>query len=69
MVVNTSTIKTKSKEEIESPCVSVCRQGDHGYCIGCFRSGKEARQWRRLDNEQKRDILKMIIQRKIDHAL
>ena len=60
MVVNTSTIKTKSKEEIESPCVSVCRQGDHGYCIGHKAV---------LDNEQKRDILKMIIQRKIDHAL
>lgn len=61
-------IAKKEKDEVESPCVSICRQGEHGFCIGCFRSGKEARQWRRLDNGQKRDVLRQIVQRKIDHG-
>lgn len=59
----------EQQDLVKSPCVSVCRQGDHGFCIGCFRTGKEARHWRRFDDDQKREILKKIAQRKIDHKL
>lgn len=31
-----------------SPCTGICKIGEHGYCIGCWRSLEEIASWRDL---------------------
>lgn len=39
-----------------SPCVGVCRIGDEGFCLGCFRSRLEVQLWTRFTDIRKREI-------------
>lgn len=43
---------------VPSPCVSVCALDENDICTGCQRSGMEIIQWGRLDDEQRRAILR-----------
>lgn len=43
---------------IESPCSDVCkldRRAD--LCVGCFRTTDEIRQWRKLTDHRRRQIM------------
>lgn len=53
-------------EHVPSPCVSICALDDKDICVGCFRSGTEISQWGRMDNEQKKIVLKNIAQREYE---
>lgn len=53
-------------EHIPSPCVSICALDDKDICVGCFRSGTEISQWGKMDNEQKKNVLKNIAQREYE---
>ena len=48
---------------IKSPCVNVCYLDDKEICQGCYRSGAEIRDWMRLDNDGRREILKRVAER------
>lgn len=41
---------------IKDPCVSICKFDDD-VCIGCGRTRKEIRGWKKLDNAGKRAVL------------
>lgn len=53
-------------EHISSPCVSICALDENDVCVGCFRSGVEISQWGKMNNEQKKDVLKNIAQREYE---
>lgn len=43
---------------VASPCVHVCALDDNDICIGCQRSVAEITGWGRLDDEQRREVLR-----------
>jgi len=47
-----------SKEEVQSPCISVCTiNEDTGLCVGCFRTIEEIEQWWDLPPAKQREIV------------
>ena len=49
---------------VENPCIGVCRSNKKGYCFGCLRSRPERQMWFQMTNEQKREVLRLIVGRK-----
>lgn len=49
---------------IENPCIGVCESNKKGYCFGCLRSRTERQLWYQMNDEQKRDVLRLIVDRK-----
>lgn len=52
--------------DIKSPCVNVCALGDHGFCIGCFRSADEIAGWYRMTFQEKREVVNRLDVRAVD---
>ena len=50
--------------DIANPCISVCTSNKKGYCFGCLRSRTERQLWLRMTNEQRREVLRLIVGRK-----
>ncbi|QTH63725.1 DUF1289 domain-containing protein [Psychrosphaera ytuae] len=50
--------------QIPSPCIGICQNGPNGYCYGCFRSRDERFYWTKLEDEQKRHVIKLCKMRK-----
>lgn len=40
----------------KDPCISVCKFSDD-ICVGCGRSKREIKAWKKLDKEDKRTVL------------
>ena len=40
----------------KDPCISVCRFSDD-VCIGCRRTKREIKAWKKLDKDEKRGVL------------
>jgi predicted Fe-S protein YdhL (DUF1289 family) len=40
----------------KDPCISVCKFADD-ICLGCGRSKREIRAWKKLDKSDKRTVL------------
>lgn len=40
----------------QDPCISVCKFSDD-ICVGCGRSKREIKAWKKLDKEDKRTVL------------
>lgn len=49
---------------IDSPCVQVCEMDDKGYCKGCLRNRTERQLWHAMNNEQKRQVLRLLFGRR-----
>lgn len=47
------------EDEIESPCVGVCRLDSKQICVGCQRSMDEISEWPYAAALRKREILKL----------
>lgn len=41
----------------KDPCISVCKFTDEQICIGCGRSKREIKAWKKLDKSDKRTVL------------
>ncbi|SFR78816.1 hypothetical protein SAMN05216203_3058 [Marinobacter daqiaonensis] len=50
-------------KRVASPCVSVCALDENDVCIGCHRTGDEILHWTRLDDDQRRDVLRKVSER------
>ena len=50
--------------EIENPCIGVCQSNKKGYCFGCLRSRTERQLWLKMTDEQRREVLRLIIGRR-----
>ena len=51
--------------EIANPCIGVCQSNKKGYCFGCLRSRCERQLWLSMNNEQRREVLRLIVGRKM----
>ena len=49
---------------VENPCIGVCQSNKKGYCFGCLRSRPERQMWFQMTNEQRREVLRLIVGRK-----
>ena len=48
----------KIRPEPESPCVNICRMdAANQYCVGCWRTLDEIREWSTLSSEERAQIL------------
>lgn len=46
------------KPEISTPCINICRMDDDNrYCIGCFRTLEEIKQWATLSETERQTIM------------
>ena len=53
------------RDEIESPCVSICLiHPEAKLCIGCLRTGEEIARWSALTSEERREIMSSLDERK-----
>ena len=51
---------------MKSPCIKICKiDPATKYCSGCFRSIKEIREWIKLTDQERDDIMEQIEKRKI----
>ncbi|WP_028621811.1 DUF1289 domain-containing protein [Pseudomonas sp. Ant30-3] len=41
----------------KDPCISVCKFTEEHICIGCGRSKREIKAWKKLDKSDKRTVL------------
>lgn len=48
---------------LASPCVSICALDDADICIGCQRSAAEITRWGRMDNNERRAVLRACAER------
>ena len=47
-------------DEVESPCIGVCKINKNGICSGCKRSIDEIKYWWDMSNEQKEKVVKRL---------
>ena len=46
------------RPEPESPCVNICRMdAQNHYCIGCWRTLDEIRQWSSMSDDERHQVL------------
>lgn len=43
---------------VPSPCVSICALDEDDICTGCQRSVAEITRWGRMDNQERREVLR-----------
>jgi predicted Fe-S protein YdhL (DUF1289 family) len=49
---------------IESPCISICRYDSKGMCYGCKRTMTEIGDWLRYTPDQRAEIIENLSTRK-----
>ncbi|WP_072781919.1 DUF1289 domain-containing protein [Duganella sacchari] len=43
---------------VKSPCIELCKfDGKTGACIGCWRTREECRQWKKMTDHRRHQIL------------
>lgn len=56
-------VVSNSEKPLKSPCVSICALNEEDVCVGCFRTGNEISHWGSYSNDERRDVLKLSIER------
>ena len=54
---------------VASPCVNVCALDEQDICIGCQRTVQEITRWARMDNDERRAVLKLCHERAVEAGL
>lgn len=44
-----------------SPCTGICRLDEHGYCVGCRRTGEEIGRWRAMSDSERLFVMQVIL--------
>ncbi|WP_119145174.1 DUF1289 domain-containing protein [Pseudomonas reidholzensis] len=50
---------------VASPCVSICALDEQDMCTGCQRTVAEISRWGRMDNSERRQVLKLCHERAV----
>lgn len=58
-----------SERPVASPCVHICALDDADICTGCQRSATEITRWGRMDNSERRQVLKRCHERAVAAGL
>lgn len=57
--------ESSTAADTPSPCVNVCQMHPkQGYCIGCLRTLDEIADWLDMQEEEKREVLARLDQRR-----
>ncbi|RZI82823.1 MAG: DUF1289 domain-containing protein [Pseudomonas sp.] len=48
---------------VSSPCVNICALDEQDICTGCQRSVAEISRWGRMDNDERRQVLRLCHER------
>jgi uncharacterized protein len=57
--------KPAPADVVKSPCISVCEMDPaSGFCAGCFRTLDEIAGWISFSNEEKRNVLSRLRERR-----
>lgn len=54
-----------AERPVASPCVSICALDEQDICTGCQRSVAEITRWGRMDNAERRQVLKLCDERAV----
>ncbi|HEK1684886.1 TPA: DUF1289 domain-containing protein [Pseudomonas putida] len=54
---------------VASPCVNVCALDEQDICIGCQRTVQEITRWARMDNDERRAVIKLCHERAVTAGL
>lgn len=54
---------------VASPCVNVCALDEQDVCIGCQRTVQEITRWARMDNDERRAVIKLCHERAVAAGL
>ncbi|MHC6227065.1 DUF1289 domain-containing protein [Pseudomonas sp. X10] len=54
---------------VASPCVSVCALDEQDICVGCQRTVAEITRWGRMDNQERREVLRLCHERALAAGL
>lgn len=46
------------KDNSPSPCIDICILNDDKICEGCFRTLEEIANWKQMDEQMRRDVLR-----------
>ncbi|QVM90323.1 DUF1289 domain-containing protein [Pseudomonas entomophila] len=57
------------EKPVASPCVSVCALDEQDICTGCQRTVAEITRWGRMDNQERRAVLKLCHERAVAAGL
>ena len=63
LVILVIAIMSTMEQNIPSPCVSVCALNEDDLCMGCYRTADEIRQWGKLSQQEKKQVVQMAHQR------
>ena len=55
---------SKKSQVVPSPCVDICALDDDDVCIGCYRSGDEITTWGKMSNDEKKQTLQKVRERR-----
>lgn len=44
-----------------SPCVKICRLGEDGVCVGCWRTLVEIAQWAGMDESERQRLVSEVL--------
>lgn len=58
-----------SNRAVRSPCVSVCALDENDICIGCQRTADEITRWSQMTDEERLEVMKLVVQREDEIAL
>ena len=56
--------KPQNQNVVPSPCVDICALDDNDICIGCFRSGDEISDWGSMSDDEKKNTLLKVRERR-----
>lgn len=49
---------------VKSPCIELCQfDGKTGFCIGCLRTLAEAREWKKMTDHRRHQIINERVRR------
>jgi predicted Fe-S protein YdhL (DUF1289 family) len=51
---------------VQSPCLSICFLDEEDVCMGCYRNAQEITDWQQLSSEQRTEVLKLVVQRRVE---
>ncbi|MDM3888100.1 DUF1289 domain-containing protein [Pseudomonas sp. BCRC 81390] len=52
-----------AERPVPSPCVSICSLDEQDICTGCQRTVAEISRWSKMDNSERRAVLKLCHER------
>lgn len=50
-----------SYRAVLSPCIGTCVLGEHGYCLGCFRTGAEIAGWLHMGDDERLRLMETVL--------